>query len=429
MSEPDVSNLFTVEQAIEIIDTVPISPLVVRVALDQAQGLYLAQDLFADRDYPPFDKSLMDGYAVRAADVSGAPVELRLIGEVAAGGRASRAIAVGETMAIMTGAPIPEGADGVVPIEETSRQDDIVKILHCDKPGRFIARRGADIRQGQLVLKKGTRLEAARLAVAATIGAHLLEVYPRVRVAVLSTGDEIVPIDTVPAGAQIRNSNGLMLVALLKRFGCEVTDLGIARDDPETIRAAISRGAGFDALFVTGGMSMGAYDYVPELLREMGYELRITKLRIKPGKPFVFGVGEGSGARGQGLATKTMGTDTVSSSSSLNPHFVFGLPGNPVSGFACTVRLASRLIARLAGGAAVERWLTARLTQALPANGPREFYQPAKLTWGVEGLLVTPLTWKGSADLFTLAGADALLVRAENEGAQPAGAGVRILEI
>jgi molybdopterin molybdotransferase len=406
MSEPDVSNLLTVAQAIAIIDSVHVAQSIERLSISEALGLFLAQDLVADRDYPPFDKSLMDGYAVRAADVAATPVELQLVGEVAAGGESSRMLGVGETMAIMTGAPLPAGADGVVPIEDTSRVGDVIRIERAERPGRFIARRGADMHQGEIVLRRGVKLEAAQLAVAATIGAHEVAVHPRVRVAVLSTGDEIVPIDATPRGAQIRNSNSPMLVALLKRMGCEVTDLGIARDDPDTIRAAIAQGQAYDVLFITGGMSMGAYDYVPQLLREMEYDLRITKLRIKPGKPFVFGL-------------KTKGTGA----------FVFGLPGNPVSGFACTVRLASRLLLRLAGGEPVERWLWARLTQALPANGPREFYQPAALTWSAEGLLVTPLAWKGSADLFTLAAADALLIRSENENAQPIGATVRIMEI
>jgi molybdopterin molybdotransferase len=421
MSEPDVSNLLTVAQAIAIIDCVPVAPLIERLPISQALGLYLAEDVVADRDYPPFDKSLMDGYAVRAADVAAVPVELRLIGEVAAGGEASRTLGVGETMAIMTGAPLPAGADGVVPIEETSREGDVIRIEGAERPGRFIARRGADRRAGEIVLRRGVKLEAAQIAVAATVGATELEVHPRVRVAVLSTGDEIVPIDAMPGGAQIRNSNSLMLGALLRRMGCEVTDLGIARDDRETIRAAIARGQAYDVLFITGGMSMGAYDYVPGLLKEMRYDLRITKLRIKPGKPFVFGVLEGSGlkAAGSKSAGQTNGTGA----------FVFGLPGNPVSGFACTVRLASRLLVRLAGGEPMERWLSARLTQALPANGAREFYQPAALTWAAEGLLVTPLAWKGSADLFTFAAADALLVRGEDEGALPIGAAVRIMEI
>ena len=440
MSEPDVSTLLTVRQAIEIIDAAEVRPGVIRLPLEQAQGLYLAQELAADRDYPPFDKSLMDGYAVRCGDAAGAPVELRLIGEVAAGREASRSLAAGETMAIMTGAPIPPGADGVVPIEETTRHGDMVRILRAENPSRFIARRGADIRQGQVVLKRGVELQPAQLAVAATIGAHQLDVHPRVRVAVLATGDEIIPIDAFPAGAQIRNSNSLMLEALLKRLGCDVTDLGIAPDDPDIIRAAIIQGQTYDALFISGGMSMGAYDYVPGLLKELQYDLRITKLRIKPGKPFVFGVREGSGVRVQGsgkAGEEKTGTGTISSSF-LNPApqtpnpgqvFVFGLPGNPVSGFACTVRLASRLLTRLAGGVPVERWVPARLSQPLGANGPREFYQPAQLEWGAEGPIVTPLTWKGSADLFTLAVADCLIVRAENQGALDAGGVVQVLEI
>jgi molybdopterin molybdotransferase len=403
MPEPDVSNLLTVAQAIAVIDAVPVWPRVVRLPLSECRGLYLAQDVAADRDYPPFDKSLMDGYAVRAADVAGAPVTLRLVGEVAAGRVSDRPLAPGDCVAIMTGAPIPEVADGVVPIEDGSREHDAVLIHKAADPGRFIARRGADTLAGDVVLRKGLRLESAQLAAAATVGAHELAVHPRPSVAVLATGDEIIPLDATPTGSQIRNSNSLMLIALLRRLGCDVTDLGVARDDPATIRAAIDRASAHDAIFVTGGMSMGAYDYVPRILGESGFDLRVTKLRIKPGKPFVFAV------RANG--------------------FAFGLPGNPVSGFVCTIRLAARLIARLRGGQPTERWLPARLASALPANGPREFYQPAKIDWTRDGPLATPLKWKGSADLFTLASADALLARDENEPPLQAGATVRVLEI
>jgi molybdopterin molybdotransferase len=259
-------------------------------------------------------------------------------------------------------------------------------------------------------------MEAAQLAVAATVGAHHVDVHPRVRAAVLSTGDELVEIDQTPRGSQIRNSNGLMGVALLQRLGCDVADLGIVVDQKDKIRAAIEEGLQHDVLFISGGMSMGAYDYIPQLLREMKLDLQITKLRIKPGKPFVFATG------------KKTGTGTVSSASA-NRSYVFGLPGNPVSGFVCTVRLASRLIERLAGGVPRERWVTAKLASPLPANGPREFYQPAKLAWSAAGPVATPLGWKGSADLFTLATADGLLVREENEPARSAGDVVRVLEI
>jgi molybdopterin molybdotransferase len=424
--EPDVSELLTVQQAIAVLDGVEVTPRRVRVPLAEARGLYLAEDLIADRDYPPFDKSLMDGYAVRAADVAGGPVELRVVGEVAAGQAAGRGLGAGEAIAIMTGAPIPPGADGVVPVEETGREGDRVRIVRAAaNPGRFIHRRGADVGGGRVVLARGTRMEAAQIAVAATVGAHHVEVFAAPRVAVLSTGDELVDVGDVPGGAQIRNSNGPMLVALLRRLGCEVADLGVVRDDPKAIRAAMREGFEHDVLFVSGGMSMGTYDYVPRLLPELGFDLRITKLRIKPGKPFVFGV-----AGSEPLLV--IGEDEAGRrerSWEFQHKYVFGLPGNPVSGFACTVRLASRLLTRLAGGQPVEKWVMGRLAAPLGANGPREFYQPAKVAWTAGGPEVTPLAWKGSADLFTLAGAGALLVRPEGEGPLAAGATVRVLEI
>ncbi|HZN10914.1 MAG TPA: molybdopterin molybdotransferase MoeA, partial [Blastocatellia bacterium] len=242
-------------------------------------------------------------------------------------------------------------------------------------------------------------LGPAQLAAAASVGSAKVTVFARPRVGVLATGDELVPIDQVPGPAQIRNSNSLMLVSLLERLGCDVTDLGVVRDEPERVRDALGDGLRFDVLFVTGGMSMGAHDYVPRTLLDLGADLRITKLRIKPGKPFVFGV--------------------------KGDRFVFGLPGNPVSGFVCTVRLAARLLARMRGADPEPAWRSAVLQKPLPANGPREFYQPAVLHNGQ----VTPLEWKGSADVYTLAAANGLLVRGESEPALPAGNTVRVLEL
>jgi molybdopterin molybdotransferase len=362
--------------------------------------MVLAEQVLADRDYPPFDKSLMDGFAVRCVDVAGASATLKVVGEVAAGQSATRALAPGEALAIMTGAPMPPGADGVVPVEDTERSADTVRILRATTPGRFIAKRGSDISARELVLSRGTRLGPAHLAAAASVGAAQVRVFAKPRAAMLATGDELVPIEQTPGPAQIRNSNSLMLVALLKRLGCEVTDLGVVRDTPAAVRDALQRAmSACDVLFVTGGMSMGAYDYVPRTLVDLGVDLRITKLRIKPGKPFVFGVKD--------------------------DRFVFGLPGNPVSGFVCTVRLATRLLARMSGANPEPRWITAPLLSSLKSNGPREFYQPATLT----DRGVAPLEWKGSADVYTLAAANALIVRAENEPALAAGAAVRVLEL
>jgi molybdopterin molybdotransferase len=238
---------------------------------------------------------------------------------------------------------------------------------------------------------------------------------------VLATGDEIVGVDQEPAGAQIRNSNNVMVCALLRRLGCRAVDLGIIPDKPEAIRRGLLKAIHMDAAIVTGGMSMGQFDFVPELLRELGVELKITKLRIKPGKPFVFGVADRARAAHR-LREKDPGE------AAHEGHCpIFGLPGNPVSGFVCLTRLASRLLTRLAGGEVAERWLIGRLTAALPANGAREFYQPALVDFASGA--VTPLQWKGSADIFTLAMANALIARPENDGAQPEGAMVRVMEI
>jgi molybdopterin molybdotransferase len=416
MGELDVSQLMTVAQAMAAVDAAPVSPRVTKVSLPDAFGRRLAGDVLADRDFPPFAKSTMDGFAVRAADVARAPAELQVVGRIAAGKALEAALEPGQAAAIMTGAPLPAGADGVVPVEDSEEREGAVRILKADGIARYVAARGSDCPKGKLVLPKGTVLGPAQVAVAASVGAAELEVFDLPRVAVLGTGDELVPFDAAPGPAQIRNCNNPMLVALLKRFGCAVHDMGTAPDDPDYIRARIleALGGDYDALFVTGGMSMGERDYVPKLLPEVGVELKVTKLRIKPGKPFIFGI-KPDAAR---------------------PRYVFGLPGNPVSGFVCTVRLASRLLDRIGGGAVNERWQTGRLQLGLPANGPREFYMPALRTVqpariSAQAVLPTirPLEWKGSADVFTLASANSLLVRAANEPPLPDGTLVRVLDI
>lgn len=393
------SDLISVNDAIAILDAAPVAPRVKRVPLEQAMGFRLARDIESDRDYPPFDKSLMDGFAVRVGDVTRTPTTLQIIGEVAAGKQFVGTLRSGQAVAIMTGAPLPDGADAVVPVEDCEKQNTQVVIKAAPTAGRNIARRGSDCATNSPLLRKGVKLEAAQLAVAASVGMAEVEVFDRPHVVVLSTGDELVEVGQSPGPSQIRNSNNVMLAALLRRLGCSVADMGFVRDDPAVIRQAIERGLESDALFVSGGMSMGEYDYVPRILKELGAELKITKLRIKPGKPFVFAEVGGS--------------------------YVFGLPGNPVSSFVCTLRLASRLLARMGGMGTLEKWRSAPLASPLEANGPREFYQPVLL----DDRHVMPLKWKGSADIYTLSQANALLVRPENAPALPAGEVVRVLEI
>jgi molybdopterin molybdotransferase len=406
MLNTEGSNLLSVSEAIAILDGAVVTPRIVRLPLRDALGLRLAEQISSDRDYPPFDKAVMDGFAVRAADVAASGATLRVVDTVAAGALGERTVQAGEAIAIMTGAPLPPGADAVVPVEETTRDGDRVTFRRAARAGEAIARRASDIEAGRVVLAKGARLGPVQVAVAANVGASEITVFAQPSVAVLSTGDELVEIDAVPSGAQIRNSNSVMLVALLRRLGCDVRDLGIARDDPAVIRDAILNGLSLaDALFIAGGMSMGERDYVPRLLQELGMDLRITKLRIKPGKPFVFAVAR--------------------EFDSIRDKFVFGLPGNPVSAFVCTLRLASRVLARMAGGTPDGRIGEAKLSSPLPANGPREFYQPAlRIGSGVD-----PMTWKGSADIFTLAAANCLIIRPADARPAEAGDVVPIIEI
>jgi molybdopterin molybdotransferase len=402
MTEPDVSQLITVSQAIVILDAVKVKPRTERVDLAQAEGLRLAEALRADRDSPPFDKCLMDGYAVRSADLATLPKELHLRGRTVAGQAAKEAIFSGQTMAVTTGAPLPPGTDAVVPLEETEiiAGTDRVRFLQVTAPGKCIARRASEEKANSIVLPSGTRLGPAQLAVAASIGAARPLVFSAPSVAVMGSGDELVAPDQTPVGAQIRSSNNLMLTALLRQWNYRAVDLGFVPDDPAVIRETILAGLRQDVLVLSGGMSVGERDFVPQILHDLGAEMLITKLRIRPGKPFIFArMKEG--------------------------QFVFGLPGNPVSGFVCMTCLARRLLDRLAGGTGQIPRGMAALGEALEANGPREFYQPAIF----DGRAILPLAWKGSADIFTLARANALIVRPENHPPQPAGAAVDFLEI
>lgn len=426
MNHSDVSALITVQQAIALIDSIELHPRIVDVPLAEAQGHRLAVGVVADRDYPPFDRSLMDGIAVRCADVTPVPATLRIVGSVAAGQSPHGGLGAGEAMMITTGAPIPPEADGVIPLEDLEhdgklKQGATVRVVRATAPPRYLARQGSDAEKGQVVLRAGLRLEAPQLAVAATVGATTLKVFAAPRVGVLCTGDELVPPESSPAGAQIRNANGVLMMALLKRMGCRVVDLGIVPDKPDVIRRAMLKGLHLEALVVTGGMSVGDHDYVPGILGELGIEPRITRVRIKPGKPFVFAVAD----RAKVLPHAKVEAGLHKSEE--GQCYIFGLPGNPVSGFVCLMRLASRLLTRLEGGQVIERWVNGKLLAPLPANGPREFYQPATVDYATGS--VWPLNWKGSGDVFTLALANALIIRAENEPAQDKGALVRVMEV
>lgn len=400
MADLDVSDLITVERACSIIDAVAVAPRVKTVPIGQAAGLVLAEDILTDRDYPPFDKSLMDGFAVRAEDVSQTPATLRIVGETAAGQKAAREIDPGESVAIMTGAPLPVGADSVIPVELSQRNGTTVTFAKPVAIGHAITRRGGDSGAGVRVVSRGTRLGPTQLAAAATVGAARVSIFRPPTAFVLSTGDEVVSITSRPPPHKIRNSNNILISSLLTKLGVVVEGETHVPDDRKRIASAVSRAMKHDLIFISGGMSMGEYDFAPQVLSSLGFTSRITKLRIRPGKPFVF-------------ATRDEGP------------FAFGLPGNPVSAYVCTLRLAARLLRRMTGENPEPRWIDAPLAETLGSNGPREFYLPAR--WG--GAKIVPSKWKGSADVFTLAAADALIVRPENDRAREAGEVVRVMEI
>jgi molybdopterin molybdotransferase len=410
MADLDVTQLLSVTQAIDLIDRFGVVPRqMVASSLEQVPGHVLQQEVVADRDYPPLDKSQIDGYAVRSKDIDQPGCELRLVGSILAGQSLSKSLKEGECVRINTGAAVPPGADVCVPIEKTQALlGDRVKFLEPMVAGRYISTKASECVAGKTVLLPGTRLGPAQLAMCAQFGVSRPLVAMKPRVGVLTTGDEIVPYYEVPPPTQLRNSNAILLGGLLLKLDCTVKRFEHAPDDRNTLRATIRRmldSAELDVLFITGGMSMGERDHVSSVLGELRFETHIDKLRIKPGKPFVFA----------SRMHRSGGVD--------HQQFVFGLPGNPVSGYVCTLVLAARLLTRLSGATPTVDVRKVTLQRDIPANGPRQFYQPAI----VSNEQVQPLNWVGSADIATLSKANALIVRQEDAPAIQSGSLVDVL--
>ena len=429
-SEPGLDQLISVSEAAAILDRARVQPRAEIVPLAESIGRRLAEQVTADRDYPPFDKSLMDGFAVRIGEPAG---EFELLGTIHAGESwQGRPLAGREAVAIMTGAPIPPGDAeiGVIPVEESeSAGEHAVRLRISGQAGRYIARRGSDRCAGVCLLDPGTLIGPAQLAVLASVGKAKVRVFAPPRCAVLATGDELVEISKAPQPHQIRNSNSPALLALLEGLGADAVDGGLVPDDLDATRRALGEwlDSSCDCLFITGGMSMGQRDYVPRVLRELGVALEMTKLKIKPGKPFVFGMR----TRQRGFVAGGGGGE-AGARPEMHTTYVFGLPGNPVSAYVCTLVLASRLLARL-GAAPADvvggDWQDLPLAEGLPANGARQFYQPARIEQSEGMPCVRPLAWRGSADVFTLAEADVLLERPEGDPARKAGEPVKVLKL
>ncbi len=383
----------------------------ISLPLGEASGRTLARPIACDVDYPPFDRAVMDGYAVRAADVENAPVTLKMVGRIAAGRVPDKGLSPGEAMQINTGAPIPDGADAVVRVEDTETRagGGAVLIRVPALPGSFITLRATYISAGAKVLETGTLLTPLAIGAAATAGAGVVTVYRQPEVALLATGDELIDIDQTPTGAQIRNSSRYVLEALVRSAHAKPVPLGVVSDEREALRARIVDGLGYDVLCLTGGVSMGAFDFVPEVLADCGATLHLRSLSIKPGKPTVF-------------ATTADGT------------LVFGLPGNPVSTFVAfelLVRPAlSAMQGRPEGGrpGGVPRPVRAGLRGSVPATTDRRSFWPARVVVNVDGELeAEALPWQGSGDAFGMATANGLIVRPPRQEVASTGDTVTII--
>jgi molybdopterin molybdotransferase len=375
-------------------------PLATEMApLVEAHGRVLGQDIKAMRTQPPAAMSAMDGYAVRSADVTNVPATLKLVGEVAAGHPFEGIVGPGEAARIFTGGVLPAGADTIVIQENTRREDGHVIVLSSAAKGRHVRRAGLDFSEGAVMLTKGRRLTDRDLSLAAATNHASLPVHRRPRLAILATGDELVMPGTKPGAGEIVYSNGFATLALARREGCEVTDLGIAPDRLADTVAAVrrARDLGSDILVTSGGASVGDHDLVQQALAAEGLDLSFWKVALRPGKPMMNG--------------------------RLGSMHVLGLPGNPVSSYVCSVLFLVPLIRRLAGRSDCEPVTqTACLGCDLPENDERQDYLRAMLTRNPDGTLIaTPFPTQDSSMLLPLAKADGLLIRAPHAPAASAG--------
>jgi len=361
-------------------------------------GRILAEPVLADRNFPPFPRATRDGYAVRAADVANMPATLQIVGEIKAGSEATIKLEAGQAAAIMTGAPVPSGADAVVMVEYTSRKDDRVEIAKGISAGDNIVPSAAEAKRGERLLSPGTRLDHAAIAIASSVGrAHLL-VYAKPRVAVLATGDEVVDIDVPPAPYQIRNSNSYSLAAQILAAGGEPALLPIAADDPERLHELIADGFEADLLLLTGGVSMGKYDLVEQVLSEFQAEFFFTGAQIQPGRPIVFGrtpCGAGAHAREKAPEYK----------------YFFGLPGNPVSTMVTFELFARPVLEALAGMQPSKLiFLRAKLKSEIKTKPGLKRFLPAQLSGEFENAEVELIPWQGSGDMAATARANCYIV-------------------
>ena len=363
----------------------------------------LREDVLADADAPPFDKAIRDGFAVRVEDLDSVPVVLSVVGESRAGLAADATVERGQCCEIMTGAPLPAGSNAVVMVENTERVSaNSVRILRGVRENEGLLRRGAEARQGELILRSGRRIGLADLGVLAGNGKSMVRVSAKPNVSVIATGDELVEVGETPRPGQIRNSNSYTICAQVEEAGARPTALGIARDDLGDLRHKIRQGLEQDILIVSGGVSMGKYDLVEKVFAEFGVEILFDKIAMKPGKPTVFG------HRGQ--------------------TYVFGLPGNPISTMVAFHMFVRPLILFLLKAENTDpKILEAKLEAPAKCDSERAALLPAIVRFDNGQYLIRTAPWRGSSDLVGLSRANALIMIPRRSGTLETGQNAQFL--
>jgi len=393
--------LIAPKQALDIVLKF-VAPLeITNQPLDSALGRYLAEDVHADRDLPPTDRSAMDGFAVRSSDIARCPCELTLSGEVAAGSALCPAVEPGACVRILTGGVVPPGADTVVMVEDTKEKDGSVTFLKSQSPRVNIRFQGEEIRKGKAVLSRGAVLNPAQIGLCASVGKVDVDVFRSPKVLILCTGSELLPASSDVLAHQLRDSNGPALRGALKISGFNEFDHHIVPDDPERLADRITQGVGeYDVIIITGGVSVGKYDYAPEAVRKAGAVIRYHGVAMKPGKPQLYATLDG------------------------NRH-IFGLPGNPLSVMTGFYEFTLPALRRLSGAPIDSCRPALRLPLDAPVRckgkGGRTELVLARLVWDVNGSRVRPVDSHGSADLVAGAKADGAIKLGNKEREVPAG--------
>ncbi len=373
--------MLSVEQALVAINKTVIPVSATRLPLNEVAGLPLAEPIVATVDSPPFDKSLMDGFAVRSCDIDRVGVELDLLERLTAGEVPSVSLSAGKTVQVMTGTQLPAGTDAVVKIEDVSgAESNRIRVeIAGIAPGRNMLHQGESLQAGETVLEAGTLLRFAQIRLLAELGVAEVSIFRRPEVSILATGNELVPVDQTPGPGQIRNSNESMLIAQIENANAKAVPLGIARDEVDELRAKILQGLESDFLILSGGVSAGVLDLVPKILQEVGVRQVFHKVQLKPGKPVWFG----QYSREDGKQS-----------------YVFGLPGNPVSALVCFELFVREALSCFQGGKKRDDFLqTAFLQQAHLVKSDRPVYYPTEISFSEGKIWAKPVRWVGSADI------------------------------